>query len=69
MGKAKIEMVIRFLKDMQIEKVCVFGEEDAEEHVESLQKVIDDIEMFYEGELEEQQMKEARDSLFLFFFG
>ncbi|MFB5088316.1 hypothetical protein PGC35_14115 [Psychrobacillus sp. PGGUH221] len=53
MGKAKIEMVIRFLKDMQIEKVCVFGEEDAKEHVELLQKVIDDIEMFYEGELED----------------
>lgn len=53
MAKAKIEMVIRFLKDMQIEKVCVFGEEDAKEHVELLQKVIDDIEMFYEGELED----------------
>lgn len=53
MGKAKIELVIRFLRDMQIEKVCVFGDEDAKEHVALLQKVIDDIEMFYEGELEE----------------
>ncbi|MFT4413893.1 hypothetical protein [Ureibacillus massiliensis] len=53
MGKTKIDMVIRFLKDMQIEKVCVFGEEDAKDHVELLQKVIDDIEMFYEVELEE----------------
>ena len=53
MGKAKIKMVIRFLKDMQIEKVCVFGEVDAKEQNELLQQMIDDIEMFYEGELEE----------------
>lgn len=53
MGKARVEMVIRFLKDMQIEKVCVFGEEDAKEHNGKIQVVIDDIEMFFEGELEE----------------
>lgn len=53
MGKAKVELVIRFLKDMQIEKVCVFGGEDAKEQNELLQQVIEDIEMFYEGELEE----------------
>ncbi|WP_458414883.1 hypothetical protein ACNQFZ_08690 [Schinkia sp. CFF1] len=53
MEEAKVEMVIRFLKDMQIEKVCVFWEDEAKEHVELLKKVIDDIEMFYEGELED----------------
>lgn len=53
MERARIDMVIQFLKDMQIEKVCVFGEEDAKEHVKLLQMVIDDIEMFYEGELED----------------
>lgn len=53
MEKAGIDMVIRFLKDMQIEKVCVFRELEAKEHVELLQKVIDDIEMFYEGEMED----------------
>lgn len=53
MGKAKVNMVIRFLKGMQIEKVCVLGEEDAQVYVDTIQKVIDDIECFYGDELEE----------------
>jgi hypothetical protein len=41
LGKAKVNMVIRFLKGMQAEKVNVL-----------IQKVIEDIELFYEAELE-----------------
>lgn len=52
MGKVKVNMVIRFLKDMQVEKVNVLGEDEAKDDNEQIQKVIEDIEMFYEAELE-----------------
>lgn len=52
MGKAKVKMVIRFLKRMQAEKICVLGEDEAREDNEQIQKVIEDIEDFYEAELE-----------------
>ncbi|MGN8231293.1 hypothetical protein [Paenibacillus polymyxa] len=51
MGKAKVNMVIRFLKGMQAEKVNVLGTE-AQKDNELIQKVIEDIELFYEAELE-----------------
>ncbi|QQE74988.1 hypothetical protein KDJ56_03305 [Brevibacillus composti] len=53
MGKAKVKMVIRFLKGMQAEKVNVLGEDEAKADVEQIQKVIEDIELFYEAELED----------------
>ncbi|MBE0339786.1 hypothetical protein [Paenibacillus sp. 23TSA30-6] len=52
MGKAKVKMVIRFLKGMQAEKVNVLGDKEAKEDNELIQKVIEDIELFYEAELE-----------------
>ncbi|WP_197029843.1 hypothetical protein [Paenibacillus sp. 1-18] len=52
MGKAKVNMVIGFLKGMQAEKVNVLGTEEAREDNELIQKVIEDIELFYEAELE-----------------
>lgn len=52
MGKVKVKMVIRFLKRMQAEKICVLGENESKADVEQIQKVIEDIEMFYEAELE-----------------
>ncbi|MCI1693293.1 hypothetical protein [Aneurinibacillus aneurinilyticus] len=52
MGQAKVNMVIRFLKGMQVDKVCSLGEEDAKVYVDMIQKVIDDIECFYGDELE-----------------
>ncbi|MGG1619097.1 hypothetical protein [Paenibacillus sp. NRS-1781] len=52
MGKAKVNIVIRFLKGMQAEKVNVLGAEEATEDNELIQKVIEDIELFYEAELE-----------------
>ncbi|MEK4733204.1 MULTISPECIES: hypothetical protein [Paenibacillus] len=52
MGKAKVNMVIRFLKGMQAEKVNVLGAEEAQEDNVLIQKVIEDIELFYEAELE-----------------
>ncbi|WP_211189343.1 hypothetical protein [Paenibacillus polymyxa] len=52
LGKVKVNMVIRFLKDMQAEKVNVLGAEEAQEDNELIQKVIKDIELFYEAELE-----------------
>ncbi|NHN34849.1 hypothetical protein [Paenibacillus agricola] len=52
MGKVKVNMVIRFLKGMQAEKVNVLGEEEAKDDNEQIQKVIEDIELFYEAELE-----------------
>lgn len=45
-------MVIRFLMEMQAEKVNVLGEDEASKDVKRIQMVIDDIEMFYEMELE-----------------
>ena len=52
MGKVKVDMVIRFLKEMTAEKVNVLGEDEAKDDNEQIQKVIEDIEMFYESELE-----------------
>ncbi|WP_342416709.1 hypothetical protein NST83_04365 [Paenibacillus sp. FSL R10-2782] len=52
MGKAKVNMVIRFLKGMQAEKVNVLGTDEAMEDNELIQKVIEDIKLFYEVELE-----------------
>lgn len=52
LGKVKVNMVIRFLKDMQMDKICSLGEEEAKQDNELIQKVIEDIEMFYEAELE-----------------
>ncbi|ADM68669.1 hypothetical protein GMA19_00822 [Paenibacillus polymyxa E681] len=52
MGKAKVNMVVRFLKGMQAEKVNVLGDKEACEDNELIQKVIEDIELFYEAELE-----------------
>ncbi|MET3212146.1 UNVERIFIED_CONTAM: hypothetical protein ABIC26_005162 [Paenibacillus sp. PvR008] len=46
-------MVIRFLKGMQTEKVSVLGAEEAQEDNELIRRVIEDIELFYEAELEE----------------
>lgn len=54
MGKVKVNMVLRFLKGMQVEKVNVLGEAEAKADVEQIQKVIEDIEMFYEAELDDQ---------------
>ncbi|MHB0860460.1 hypothetical protein ACYCS5_04165 [Paenibacillus sp. SEL3] len=48
MGKTKVNMVIRFLKGMQAEKVNVLGTEEAREDNELVQKVIEDIKLFYE---------------------
>ncbi len=45
-------MVIRFLKGMQAEKVNVLGDEETQKDNELIQKVIEDIELFYEAELE-----------------
>ncbi|WCK55126.1 hypothetical protein PP175_03825 [Aneurinibacillus sp. Ricciae_BoGa-3] len=53
MGQAKVNMVIRFLKGMQLDKICSLGEEEAEVDNELIQKVIDDIECFYEAEVGE----------------
>jgi cell division GTPase FtsZ len=52
MGKVKVNMVIRFLKGMQVEKVNVLGEDEAKDDNELIQKVIEDIDMFYQVELE-----------------
>ncbi|MFK4474171.1 hypothetical protein ABH897_003921 [Paenibacillus sp. RC73] len=52
MGKAKVNMVIRFLKGMQAEKVNVLGTEEAMEDNRLILKVIEDIKLFYEAELE-----------------
>ncbi|WP_010500099.1 hypothetical protein [Paenibacillus elgii] len=52
MDKAKVKMVIRFLKRLQAEKICVLGEEEAREDNKRIQKMIKDIEHFYEAELE-----------------
>lgn len=52
MGMVKINMVIRLLKEMQIDKICTLGEDEAKDDNEQIQKVIDDIEMFYEMEME-----------------
>ena len=54
MGMVKINMVIRFLKEMQIDKICSLGEDEARDDNEQIQKVIEDedIEMFYEMEME-----------------
>lgn len=52
MSRVKVNTVIRFLKGMQLEKVSSLGSTEAKEDNEQIQKVIDDIEMFYEMELE-----------------
>jgi len=57
MGNAKRNIVIRFLKDMQLDKICVFGEEEARLDVGRLQQVIDDIECYYEVEALSKNIK------------
>lgn len=52
MNHARLEVAIKVLKDTQIEKICVLGEEEAQEDIKAIQKVIDDLECFYEYELE-----------------
>lgn len=51
MDYERFKTTIETLKEFKIEKLCVLGNE-AKEDIKLIQRVINDIENFYEGELE-----------------